>query len=253
MSFDNSLDATMFGTYMLEDSVPVEPEIVLTNCTDTARLGQLVSLFQGDPDVRFFLVNSAQEDSVDLTADSYFIKDDGDWVLSNNNTLLNVHFDDAGFNPAGNEGTFSLVLGDDGAYSVAMGNELSGGQLLVDLAEDDLFVDGVDYAAHEGDSLFVDPSILEQGTDEIIVSNFMVGSNTLELAENMSIKDVFVDNTHDLTEVHVGQNDTMQDDIVVKLLGVSQPDLPIQDYGMDAESPTDNLITHLINSGLQTD
>nr|WP_287410700.1 hypothetical protein [Pseudodesulfovibrio sp.] len=256
----NMNDTTMLGTYSLEGNVPVEPEIVLANCMDTAMLGQLVSVFQGNPDIRFFLIHDAPENAVDLTGDLHFLKDGGSWVLANNNSLLGVLFDNADFNPNGTEDTFSLSQNIDGSWAVMMDNTPSladlppSEQLLVDLAEDNLFVDdNVAGTSTDHDSFFIDPSVLEHGENEIIVSNFTVGSDTLELPEGMSVKDVIVDTEHDLTEVIIGQNDTGHDDIVVKLLGVSQPDLPTHDYGIDTDTSTDDLINHLISSGMNVD
>jgi len=234
MTNDTSMnDTTMLGTFTLDGDVPVEPEIVLANCTDAAMLGQLVSVFQDNPYIRFFLVNTNEAD-IDLNGDFHFIKDSGNWVLANSNTMHNVRFDNADFNPAGSESTFSLIQAEDGSHSIALDEAAQVG--LIDT-----------------DSFFIDPSVLDQGESEIVLSNFTVGSDVLELPADMAIKDIFVDNEHDLTNVIVGQNNDVQDDIVVKLLGVSQQDLPTQDFGLDAESTTDDLINHLISSGMNVE
>ncbi|WP_338667773.1 hypothetical protein [Pseudodesulfovibrio methanolicus] len=263
-------ETTMLGTYTLDGNVPVDPEIVLSDCRDTAMLGQLVSMFAGDADIRFFLLPDVDRASIDLGAAFHFIKDTGSWVLANNDTMHGVLFDDAGFNPAGHEGTFSISLLGDGSYALNIGSETDPGAdlphdaLLVDLPEHDLFVDGhpVHPGGHEGhegghalhagaesDGLFIDPSVLGHGQSEIVVTNFSLGSNHLELPDNMSVKDVVVDNEHDLTSVIIGQNDHTGDDIVVKLLGVSHPDMPAHDFHIDAAHSGDDLITHLIHSG----
>lgn len=261
-------ETTMLGTYILEDDVPAQPEIVLADCRDTTMLGQLVGMFSDDPQVRFFVLPDVDRDAVNLGADFHFIKDNGDWVLSNGDHLHNVLFDDAGFNPGGHEGTFSLSLLDDGSYALDTGHpdpgaDLPHDALLVDLPEHDLFVDGhaahAAHAAHadghalhagtDADGLFIDPSVLGHGQSEIVVSNFTVGSNHLELPDNLSVKDVVVDHEHDLTSVIIAQNDHAGDDIVVKLLGVSHPDMPAHDFHIDADHSGDDLITHLIHSG----
>ncbi|BCS87996.1 hypothetical protein [Pseudodesulfovibrio sediminis] len=252
-------DSTMLGTYTLDGPVPVEPEIVLNNCQDTALLGQLVSVFSGNPDIRFFLVQDA--DTLDMNADFHFLRDGGNWVLANNDTLVDVLFDDASFNPSGTEGTFSLVQDVNGSYLIDTGIADAAAippsdQLLVDLADDGLFVNDEHVHAHtdtDAEPFFIDPSVLQHGESEIVVSNFHIGSDVLELPDGMSIKDVIVDNDHDFTELVIGQNDTGHDDIVVKLLGISQPDLPMQDYGMNSEHATDDLINHIIHSGLNMD
>ena len=254
----HSNHTTMLGTYSLDGNVPVDPEIVLVNCHDTAMLGQLVSAFSDNPDVRFFLIQDIAGDSVDLGADFHFLRDGGTWVLANNDRMIPVHFDDAGFNPSGSQETFSLVRTGDGSFAVvtdAMAHAHlaePSEQLLVDMAEEDLFINGHEHHANhfdtDGDTLFVDPSVLDHS--EIVVSNFTFGSNHLGLPEGVSIKGVVVDNEHDLTEVVIGHADHTSDDIVVKLLGVSQPDLPVHEYGMEGEQTANDLINHLIHSGL---
>ena len=263
----NMNQTTMLGTYTLDGNVPVDPEIVLSNCQDTAMLGQLVGMFAGDTDIRFFLLPDVDRAAVDMGADFHFIKDTGNWVLANDNTMHDVLFDDAGFNPGGHEGTFSLSQLDDGSYalntgSADPGSDLPHDALLVDLPEHDIFVDGhahtAGHEAHMGnelhagtneDGLFIDPSVLDHGQSEIVVSNFTLGSNHLELPDNLSVKDVVVDNEHDLTSVILAQNDHSGDDIVVKLLGVSHPDMPGHDLHFDADHSGDDLISHLIHSG----
>jgi hypothetical protein len=249
---------TMLGTYTLDGDVPVQPEIVLANCTDTARVGQLVSAFQGLPDIRFFLIENVDENAIDLNADFHFLKDGGNWILANHNTMMEVLFDDAGFNPVGSEGTFALNPGDDGSWSIVTGDEAAQSahlppseQLLVDMGHDDIFA-GDSHAIHvttEPETFFVDPSVLAQGEHEILVANFTIGHDTLELPEGLSIKDVVVDTEHDLTEVIISGADNTED-FVVKLMGMHQPDLPGQDYAITSDTDGDDLIHHMINSGL---
>ncbi len=264
----NMNQTTMLGTYTLDGNVPVDPEIVLSDCRDTAMLGQLVGMFAGDADIRFFLLPDVNRAAVDMGADFHFIKDTGNWVLANNNTMHDVLFDDAGFNPGGHEGTFSISQLDDGSYALHTGVDDPGADLphdalLVDLPEHDIFVDGHSHAAgqeahmggtelHAGtndDGLFIDPSVLDHGQSEIVVSNFTLGSNHLELPDSLSVKDVVVDNEHDLTSVILAQNDHTGDDIVVKLLGVTHPDMPGHDLHFDPDHSGDDIISHLIHSG----
>jgi len=252
---------TMLGTYTLDGDVPVQPEIVLANCTDTAMVGHLVSAFQGTPDIRFFLIENINEDAVDLNADFHFLKDNGNWVLANHNTMMDILFDDAGFNPAGSEGTFALSPGGDGSWSITAGDEAAhtaylppDDHLLADTGQDDLFAGNGNaaHAATEPETFFIDPSVLAQGEHEILVANFTLGHDTLELPEGLAIKDVVVDTEHDLTEVIVsGAGST--DDFVVKLMGVHQPDLPDHDYTIAADADAGDLISHMIHSGLHGD
>lgn len=250
----------MLGTFSLDGKIPAEPEIVLTNCTDTAMLGNLVSMFQGNPDIRFFLVEGAEEAGIDLNADLYFLKDSGNWVLASHNTMVGVRFDDASFNPTGTEGIFSINQADDGTWSISadeaqVAHMPPSDQLLVDMAEDDIFGADADIAptGTDADTFFIDPSVLAQGENEIVLTNFHLGTDSLELPEGMSIKDVIVDTEQDLAEVVIGQTDTAGDDIVVKLLGVAQSDLPTHEYGLESDSANDDIISHMINSGINAE
>ena len=261
MTDDNHvIKTTMLGTYILEGNMPSEPDIVLVNSTDTTMLGQLISVFQNNPDIRFFLLHNIDENTVDLAGDFHFVKDGGNWVLANNNSILEVHFDNADFNPAGSESLFSIGQTSDGSWAIstediaAIADLPPSEHLLVDLAEDGILVDGsVAETTLDSESFFIDPSVLGHGENEIVFTNFTVGSDTLELPDGLSVKDVIVDTEHDVTELIIGQDNTTNDDIVVKLLGVSQPDLPMHEYGIDSDHATDDLINHLINSGMNVD
>ncbi|WP_207264898.1 hypothetical protein [Desulfovibrio sp. Huiquan2017] len=249
-------ETTMLGTYTLEDDVPAQPEIVLSDCRDTSMLGQLVGMFANDPEVRFFVLPDVDREAVDLGADFHFIRDAGDWVLANNDTMHHVLFDNAGFHPGGHEGTFSISRLADGSYALdtaahaALGADLPDDALLVYMPGHDLCVDG--HPVHTDGDLFIDPSVLGNGQSEIVVTDFTVGSDHLQFPDTLSVKDVIVDAEHDLTSVTIGQNDHADGDIVVKLLGVSHPDMPMHDFRIDADHSTDDLINHLIHSGSHT-
>jgi hypothetical protein len=267
----NMNQTTMLGTYTLDGDVPVNPEIVLSNCRDTAMLGQLVDMFADDADIRFFLLPDVDRTAVNMGADFHFIKDTGNWVLANSNTMHDVLFDDAGFNPRGQEGTFSISQSADGSYALHtgpgdFGTNLPHDALLVDLPEHDLFAHNqagmAESEAHDGgelhagandNGLYIDPSVLAHGQSEIVVSNFTLGSDHLQLPDTLSVKDVVVDNEHDLTSVILAHNDQAGDDIVVKLLGVSHPDMPGHDMQIDVDHSGDDLISHLIHSGSHVD
>lgn len=245
-------NSTMLGTYTLDGDVPVEPEIVLANCTDTAMVTRLVSAFRGSPDIRFFMLENVDEDIVDLNADFHFLKDNGNWVLANHNTLLDVLFDDAGFNPGGNETTFTLA--EDGSWAVDAENETTDAagmphdaDFLLDMGEHDLFVNhDTPNTDAEPATFYVDPSLLPAGEHEILVSDFTLGHDILELPADMAVKDVIVDAEHDLTRLIL---DGGESDIVVSLMGVLQADLPDHDFAMTADSG-DDLISHMIHSGM---
>jgi hypothetical protein len=257
---------TMLGTYSLDGNVPVEPEIVLSNCRDTAMLGRLVGMFADSDDVRFFLVHDIDPNTLDLGADFHFVKDSGAWVLANDDTMIKVLFDDTSFNPSGPEETFSLVHLHDGSWSVDAHADLSGADLpgadlpdaagdhlLVDSEAHDIFVgDHVVHADEGSGSIFIDPSVMQDGNGEIVVTNFVMGQDTLELPEDMVVRDVTVDGDHNLTELIIGQQDGPdgQDDIVIKLLS-ALPDpgaAHSSAVDLDSGSDIDHLIQHIIDS-----
>lgn len=249
-------DTTMLGIFTLEDNVPTHPEIVLSNCTDTAMLGQLVTLFDGNPIIRFFLVPGTEESELDLSADLYFVKDGGSWVLSSGNTMVDILFDNSGFNPNGSEGTFELILDDTGNYMIVTGAEVAAPQAappLVDSTEDDIFAE-MSHAQDTSEAVpfHIDPSVLGDGDNEIIVNDFNVGSDILALPDGMTVKDVVVDADNEFTDVIVGRHsdEIGNSDIVVRLLGVSQADLPGHEYGIEGENVAENLISQLLISGL---
>lgn len=254
---------TMLGTYTLDGKAPVDPEIVLSNCQDTAMLGRLVGMFADNDDVRFFLVHGIDQNAVDLGADFHFVKDSGAWVLANNDNMIPVLFDDPSLSTSGPEGTFSLVHLDDGSWSIDTHAQAAlpdadipdptGDQLLVDSEAHDIFVgDHVIHTDTESGSVYIDPSILQDGNGEIVVTNFVVGQDTLELPQDMFVRDVSVDGDHNLTELIIGQLDAPDghDDIVVKLLN-ALPDpgeIPSSPVNLDSGSDIDQLIQHIIDS-----
>ncbi|MBG0791394.1 MAG: hypothetical protein H0S80_12955 [Desulfovibrionaceae bacterium] len=253
-------NTTMLGTYILEDNQPSQPEIALANCADTTMLGHLVSMFQDNPHVHFFLLHEMDENAVDLADEFHFVKNEGTWMLANNDSILEVFFDDASFNPEGSEGVFSLDRSDDGSWIILVGQSASAENMpaddppLVSTVEDDIFTDrNVMEESSDSELFFVDPSVLANGENEIVFSNFTVGSDLLELREGLSVKDVIVYDEQELTEVVIGRSDEPADDIVVKLLGVSQSDLPTYEFGVDGDRAADDLINHLIQSSLNAD
>lgn len=254
----NPENTPMLGTYVLDGDTPTDPQIVLANCQDTMMLGQLVTLFGANPVIRFFLVPGESEIS-DPSMEFFFVKDNGNWVLASGSTLTNVLFDDTGFNPGGSEGTFSIIQEGDGTYTIATGvpsDAPVAAHLLVDIPEEDIFTEvplgGTD---SEAEHFFIDPSVLDDGESEIIVNNFRLGSDILELPDDMSVKDVLFNSETDYTDVVIGRStdDTGEFDIVVRLLGVSQADLPKPEYGADADNLADDLINQLVSSGISLD
>lgn len=242
----------MLGTYTVEDGVPVDPQIVLADCRDTTMLGQLVTVFGGNPDIRFFLVPEQGAGEIDPARDLYFVSHDGNWVLSQDGVMTEVLFDDPGFNPNGSEGTFMLALAEDGSWAVHPEYLPPGEQLLAETPDPGLFgtPDGTADAV-DAETFFIDPSVLAQGENEIVLDDFQLGIDTLALSDELSVKDVVVDSVRDMTEIILerhGQPDG--DDIVVRLLGVDPADVgPEAALDLAAPDDLDSAVQHIIDSG----
>lgn len=248
--------AVMLGTFRLDDDKPADPEIVLTNCRDTALLGRLVTVFSENPDIRFFLIIDDTQ-AFDPAKDYYFVKDGSNWVLGSEDIFVEVLFDDTNFNPNGSEETFAIMQNDVGDYSIVTGQTTDiPDDILVDMDQEDIFSEPT-IAFDEADTehLFIDPSVLADGENEIIVNNFRLGNDILEFPDGVSVKDVVMDDNADFTDVIVGDisDNSGESDIVVRLLGVCQADLPAPEYGADADSLAEELINQLVNSGINLD
>ncbi|CCH50062.1 protein of unknown function [Pseudodesulfovibrio piezophilus C1TLV30] len=99
------------------------------------------------------------------------------------------------------------------------------------------------------DTLFIDQSALNQSHSEIVVNDFVVGTDALEMGDGMSVKDIttVTENSIQYTQVLVG--DDHDNNVIVKLLGVTQTDLDSHSTGVDAATHSDDLIQYMIDSG----
>ena len=249
---ENFTDSPMLGTYTLENGVPVDPQIVLTNCRDTTMLRQLITVFGGNPNVRFFLIPGEHTSEIDPAEDIYFVRHNGNWVLSQGHTVTDVLFGERDFNPDGMEGMFSLAQTDDGSWDVNAAHLPPGEHLLVKDSDDDIFGGDTEVAdALDAETFFIDPSVLEQGENEIVLNNFHFGVDTLALPDGLAVKNVIVDSSNDLTEVILEWENYPDDaDIIVKLLGVDPANIGHEAASDLAASDDLNLVVqHIIDSG----
>ena len=101
------------------------------------------------------------------------------------------------------------------------------------------------------DTILIDRSALSDGEDMIVVEDFHVGTDALELGDGMSVKDItsHTDNSIDYTEVLVG--DDQGNDVVVKLLGVTQTELSEHQTTISDTNTADDLIQFMIDSGTE--
>ncbi|QJB57170.1 VCBS domain-containing protein [Pseudodesulfovibrio sp. zrk46] len=146
--------------------------------------------------------------------------------------------------------------GDDHLYGGRGNNLLVGGEgddFLTGGEHNDIFVtgDGDDTieTGRGNDTVFIDQSVLGHGSD-IVVTDFNAGHDVLELGDGVSVKDITsgTENHVEYTEVLVG--DEQGNDVVVKLLGVSQTDLSDHNSSVDStNTAADDLIQYMIDSG----
>jgi len=260
----NANGTNMLGIYSLENGAPIDPEIVLANCKDPAMLGQVVQVFQNNGDIRFFLINGIDGDNTDFGNDLYFIKDNGNWILAADNTMIDVRFDDSSFNPTGTESSFSIIQGDDGAFELVLGETITE-------PEDMLLTDGNDFLIHEGsdeilieeggdaspsdnetDTIIIDQSALngDPSSNMMVIEDYNAGTDSLSMQESMIIKAVnsYCDTKDHIeyTEVMMGDNDG--NDTVVRLLGVSRENLEQFSSNVDTDTKADDLIQYMIDS-----
>jgi VCBS repeat-containing protein len=113
----------MLGIYTLdENGKPSEPEIILYN-SKTAVPQNVLATFAGDEEIRFFLIPDVDATSVSASDSLAFVWSGGQWELSvtdanNHSDYLDVKFDDAAFNPRGEEPGFLFPSGEDAGITV---------------------------------------------------------------------------------------------------------------------------------------
>ena len=249
---ENFTDSPMLGTYTLDNGVPVDPQIVLTNCRDTNMLRHLITVFGDNPDVRFFLIPGEHTSEIDPAADIYFVRHNGNWVLSQGDTVTDVLFDGLDFNPDGMEGMFSLAQTGDESWDINAAHLPPGEHLLVEDSDENIFGGEIEMAdSVDAETFLIDPSVLEQGETEIVLNNFHFGVDTLAFPDGLAVKNVIVDSANDLTEVILERENYPDDaDIIVKLLGVAPANIGHEAASDLAASDDLNLVVqHIIDSG----
>ncbi|MEF2232173.1 MAG: cadherin-like domain-containing protein, partial [Pseudodesulfovibrio sp.] len=141
--------------------------------------------------------------------------------------LVGGHGNDTLYGGAGND---TILGGDDHDLIIA-----SGGYDQVTLGDGN-------------DTIFIDQSVLADG--EMIVSDFNVHHDVLELGDGLSISDIIIDDTHDYTQLLISNGES---DIVVKLLGVTPADFAANSLVVDTDTHADSLIQMLIDADNKTD
>ncbi|QGY40221.1 tandem-95 repeat protein [Pseudodesulfovibrio cashew] len=181
--------------------------------------------------------------------------DDAAMGADGNDTLYGEGGDDFLSGDAGNDLLVGgdgddILLGGDGNDTIHGG---AGSDLINGGAGDDFIAPesgGDSITTGEGaDTLFIDHSVLDNGGGDIVVNDFQLGNDALELGEGMTVKDITSgsDNSINYTEVLVG--DEHGNDVVVRLLGVSQTDISSHQSDVAAEHQGDDLIQYIIDSG----
>uniref|UniRef100_UPI0004784E19 tandem-95 repeat protein n=1 Tax=Desulfovibrio oxyclinae TaxID=63560 RepID=UPI0004784E19 len=141
-----------------------------------------------------------------------------------------------------------LLVGGNGAdlLNGGDGNDLLfGGD-----GNDTILASGGNDRVHLGageDSIFIDPSLLTDG-NEIVVEDYNVREDSIQLAEGMSIESMSYDSDNGLAQLLVSE-DSGEQEVVVKLMGMSRADFDQFDTTVHADVQPDDLVQHVIDSG----
>lgn len=120
----------MLGIYFVENGEPSNPEIILANSQDADMLNNVLKTFGEDTEVHFFLISDADGQGItdeDILSQLNFVMNDGEWALAMGDKIVDVRFDQAMFNPAGEEASFRFSTGEDGALIVEVDDQLGNG------------------------------------------------------------------------------------------------------------------------------
>jgi len=254
MTHDIEINNAMLGVYRLYKNHPVEPEIVLTNCTNPAMVDQIMQMTSANEDVHFFLMES---DSQCLTNDSqlFFIKDGCNWTIAFEDTLLKIWFDDASFNPKGSEMTFAVLENLNGKTETVTNepSTLSVDDLLAN-SEDDIQLSSRDNSGIHEDSnppLIIDPSVLTNSQEVHEINDERPALlDALDLPEGTTIKTLNTTSADDglilYTELLVA--DALGTNTFYRLLGVSPQSFEEYEAELNYTSTTEGLILYMIDS-----
>ncbi|WP_287557241.1 tandem-95 repeat protein [Pseudodesulfovibrio sp.] len=206
------------------------------------------------------LVGGAGNDSMDGgTGNDTLLGGDG------NDTLLGDHGDDLLSGGAGDDsldgGTgHDTLFGGDGNDTLVgdHGNDLlvggAGDDLIYGGTGNDMVIAGTGYDQVElgsgNDTIFIDQSVLADGGGEMIVSDFNVRQDVLELGDGLSIDNIIMSSTQDYTQLVITNGDQ---DIVVKLLGVTPSDFTNHNPIVNTDTTADSLIQMLVEADNKSD
>ncbi|MFH1913792.1 MAG: Ig-like domain-containing protein, partial [Pseudomonadota bacterium] len=162
--------------------------------------------------------------------------------------------DDIAFGGAGND-TLEGNAGNDTLIGGSGNNLLVGGpgdDLLIGGSGNDTFNPGsgrdVIRTGDGFDTIIIDRSVLADGGGEITVEDFSVGLDALDLQDGMEVRGIefgTIDQI-DYADVLVG---TDEDQVVIKLLGVSQTNLSGHESAVTHDNHVDDLLQYMIDSG----
>ncbi|MUM77922.1 tandem-95 repeat protein, partial [Pseudodesulfovibrio sp. F-1] len=162
---------------------------------------------------------------------------------------------DYAFGGEGND-TLKGNAGNDTLVGGSGNNLLVGGpgdDLLIGGSGDDTFNPGsgrdVIRTGDGNDTIIIDPSVLADGGGEITVEDFTVGMDALDLQDGMKVLDITFKDTEELNyaEVLVGK-DSEQEQVVIKLLGVTQTSFSDYETAVSPDSHVDDLLKYMIES-----
>ncbi|BDQ33421.1 VCBS domain-containing protein [Pseudodesulfovibrio portus] len=159
----------MLGVYHMVNGVPTEPEIIIEDSKDV-QSGEVLATYAEDDNFGFFLIpNGGNANLPD--GDMEFVQNpDSSWALSIGGQTVDIQFDYAGFNPAGEEPTFLVQSQSDGTWRVMTDDQLSG-------SDDDDFNDLI---------VEVDPGVSGLGYADVYTEN----DPPIAMTGNVDIDDI---------------------------------------------------------------
>ena len=159
----------MLGVYHMVNGVPTEPEIIIEDSKDV-QSGELLATYAEDDNFGFFLIPNGGNQNLPDGEMEFVQNPDGSWALSIGGQNVNVQFDYAPFNPAGEEATFLVQSQADGTWLVNTDDQISG-------RDDDDFNDLV---------VQVDPGVSGLGYADVYTEN----DPPISLTGNVDIDDI---------------------------------------------------------------
>ena len=121
----NASYSNMIGIYTVDAAGnPSEPEIILYDSKNAPT--EVLRVLAGDEEIHFFLIPNGATLGLDANANLHFVMNNGQWALAlssedGTTRIVDVRFDDANFNPLGEEASFLFESGQTDGVNVDPG------------------------------------------------------------------------------------------------------------------------------------